>query len=224
LRRTVSACIRLCIIHAYCIAYAYIGRTAVLPLSPWTRQRFRVLQRRWAWFPDRVFWRFWHFCPSAACDGRILLIAPGYIIRLIKIYWQRTVLKNRDQGIGLNGSVKRSTGHTHTHTTAEHTTAEQTTHPNTERATAQRRVIVEVVVDAPKLPPSAALLLSSLLPTRGTGHLPDRTTRTGAHRDWTGIAHECILYPNHPNHWAVRFAHAGSVKTESLPCWLQVGA
>ena len=27
--------------------------------------------------------------------------------------------------------VKRSTGHTHTHTTSEHTTAEQTTHTNT---------------------------------------------------------------------------------------------
>jgi len=50
-----------------------------------------------------------------------------------------------------------------------HTTAEQTTHTNTERATAQRRLEVEVVVAAPKLPPSAALLLSSLLPTRGTG-------------------------------------------------------
>jgi len=34
-------------------------------------------------------------------------------------------------------SVKRSTGHTHTHTLAEHTTAEQTTHTNTERATAK---------------------------------------------------------------------------------------
>ena len=67
-------------------------------------------------------------------------------------------------------SVKRLTGHTHTHT---HTTAEQTTHTNTERATAQRRLIVEVVVAAPKLPPSAALLLSSLLPTRGTGHFPE---------------------------------------------------
>jgi len=42
--------------------------------------------------------------------------------------------------------VKRSTGHTHTHTTAEHTTAEETTHTNTERETAQRRLIVEVVV------------------------------------------------------------------------------
>ena len=42
--------------------------------------------------------------------------------------------------------VKRSTGHTHTHATAE-----QTTHTNTERATAQRRVIVEVVVAAPKI-------------------------------------------------------------------------
>jgi len=39
-----------------------------------------------------------------------------------------------------------------------------TRHTNTERATAQRR-LVEVVVAAPKLPPSAALLLSSLLPT-----------------------------------------------------------
>jgi len=48
-------------------------------------------------------------------------------------------------------SVNRSTGHTHTHTTAEHTTAEQTTHTNTERATAQRRLIVEVVVAAPKI-------------------------------------------------------------------------
>jgi len=38
--------------------------------------------------------------------------------------------------------VKRSTGHTHTHTTAE-----QTTHLNTERAMAQRRLIVEVVVE-----------------------------------------------------------------------------
>jgi len=35
--------------------------------------------------------------------------------------------------------VKRSTGHMHTHTTAE-----QTTHTNTEQATAQRRLIVEV--------------------------------------------------------------------------------
>jgi len=43
-------------------------------------------------------------------------------------------------------SLKRSTGHTHTHTTAEHTTAEQTTHTNTERATAQRHLLVEVVV------------------------------------------------------------------------------
>jgi len=60
-----------------------------------------------------------------------------------------------------------------------------------------RRLIVEVVVAAPKLPPSAALLLSSLLPTRGTGHLPERTTRTGALRDWMGVAQECILYPNH---------------------------
>jgi len=73
-------------------------------------------------------------------------------------------------------SVKSSIGHTHTHTTAEQTTH---THTNTERATAQRRLIVEVVVAAPKLPPSAALLLSSLLPTRGTGLLPERTTRTG---------------------------------------------
>jgi len=56
-----------------------------------------------------------------------------------------------------DGAVKRSTGQTHTHTTAE-----QTTHTNTERATAQRRlIIVEVVVAAPKLPPSAALLLSN---------------------------------------------------------------
>jgi len=36
-------------------------------------------------------------------------------------------------------------------------------HTNTERATAQRRLIVEVVVAARKLPPSAALLLLSLL-------------------------------------------------------------
>ena len=57
---------------------------------------------------------------------------------------------------------KRSTGHTHTHTTAV-----QTIHTNTERATAKRRLIVEVVVAAPKLPPSAALLLSSLLPPGG---------------------------------------------------------
>jgi len=42
--------------------------------------------------------------------------------------------------------VKRSTGHTQTHTTAE-----QTTHTNTERAAAQRRLIVEVVVAAPKI-------------------------------------------------------------------------
>jgi len=49
--------------------------------------------------------------------------------------------------IGLTRApVKRSTGHTHTHTTAEHTTAEQTTHTNTEQATAQRRLIVKVVV------------------------------------------------------------------------------
>ena len=33
-----------------------------------------------------------------------------------------------------------------------------TRHTNTERATAQRRLIVEDVVAAPKLPPSAALL------------------------------------------------------------------
>jgi len=46
--------------------------------------------------------------------------------------------------------VKRSTGHAHTHTTAEHTTAEQTTHTNTEQATAQRRLIVQVVAAAPK--------------------------------------------------------------------------
>jgi len=72
--------------------------------------------------------------------------------------------------------VKRSTGHTHT-------TAEQTTHTNTERATAQLRLIFEVVVAAPKLPPGAALPLSSLLPTRGTGQLPERTTRTGAIRN-----------------------------------------
>jgi len=45
--------------------------------------------------------------------------------------------------------VKRSTGHTHT--TAEHTTAEQTTHTNTERATAQGRLLVEVVVAALKI-------------------------------------------------------------------------
>jgi len=45
----------------------------------------------------------------------------------------------------------QSTGHAHTHTTAEHTTAEQTTHANTERATAQRRLIVEVVVAALKI-------------------------------------------------------------------------
>jgi len=45
--------------------------------------------------------------------------------------------------------VNRSTGHTHT--TAEHTTAEQTTHMNTKRATAQRRLIVEVVVAALKI-------------------------------------------------------------------------
>ena len=37
--------------------------------------------------------------------------------------------------------VKRLTGHTHTHTTGE-----QTTHTNTERTTAQRHLIVEVVV------------------------------------------------------------------------------
>jgi len=50
---------------------------------------------------------------------------------------------------GIRAPVKRSTGHTHT--TAEHKTAEQTTHTNTERATAQRRLIVEVVVAAPKI-------------------------------------------------------------------------
>jgi len=49
--------------------------------------------------------------------------------------------------------VQRSTGHTHTHTTAE-----QTTHTNRERATAQRRLIVEVDVAAPKLPPGPLLL------------------------------------------------------------------
>jgi len=34
------------------------------------------------------------------------------------------------------------------HTTTEHTTAEQATQTNTKRATAQRRLIVEVVVAA----------------------------------------------------------------------------
>jgi len=42
--------------------------------------------------------------------------------------------------------VNKSTGHTHTHTTAE-----KITHTNTRRATAQRRVIVGVVVAAPKI-------------------------------------------------------------------------
>jgi len=80
-------------------------------------------------------------------------------------------------------SVKSSTGHTHTQQQTNHSPL--TRHTNTERATAQRqrRLIVEVVVAAPKLPPSAALLLSILLHTRGTGHLPERTTRTGAIRD-----------------------------------------
>ena len=45
------------------------------------------------------------------------------------------------------------------HTTAEHTTAEQPTHTNTERATAQRRLIVEVVVAAPKIVAVCAYLL-----------------------------------------------------------------
>jgi len=78
---------------------------------------------------------------------------------------------------------KISTGHTHTQQQTNHSPL--TRHTNTERATAQRqrRLIVEVVVAAPKLPPSAALLLSSLLHTRGTGHLPERTTCTGALRD-----------------------------------------
>jgi len=42
--------------------------------------------------------------------------------------------------------VKISTGHTHTHTTAE-----QATHTNIARATAQRRLIVAQVVAAPKI-------------------------------------------------------------------------
>jgi len=53
--------------------------------------------------------------------------------------------------VGVGFIVKRLTGHTHTHTTAEHTTAEQTTHTNTKRATSQRRLIVEVVVAALKI-------------------------------------------------------------------------
>jgi len=64
---------------------------------------------------------------------------------------------------GDGNSSKRSTGHTHTHTTAEHTTAEQITHTNTERATAQRRLIVEVVVAALKI----------VVDTAGGGHYRD---------------------------------------------------
>jgi len=37
------------------------------------------------------------------------------------------------------------------HTTARHTTAEQISHTNTERVTAQRRLLVEVVVAAPRI-------------------------------------------------------------------------
>jgi len=66
----------------------------------------------------------------------------------------------RDLLLAAGQGKRNATGHTHSHTTVE-----QTTHTSTERATAQRRLIVEVVVAAPKLPPSAALLLSSLLPT-----------------------------------------------------------
>ena len=58
--------------------------------------------------------------------------------------------------------VKSSTGHTHTQQQTNHSPL--TRHTNTERATAQRqrRLIVEVVVAPPKLPPSAALLLSRI--------------------------------------------------------------
>jgi len=103
-------------------------------------------------------------------------------------------------------TINRSHAH-RTHRQRKHPRHRQTSHTNTERATAQRRLIVEVVVA--EKPPSAALLLSSLLPTRGTGHLPERTTRTGALRDWKGVAQECIPDPNHLNHCAVRIALAG---------------
>jgi len=61
--------------------------------------------------------------------------------------WYSKIRRNRTQTqYEIPSGVKRSTGHTHTHTTAE-----QTTHTNTERATAQRRLIVEAVVAAPKI-------------------------------------------------------------------------
>jgi len=47
----------------------------------------------------------------------------------------RTHADNMGSPDEAGGAVKRSTGHTPTHTTAEHTTAEHTTHTNTERAT-----------------------------------------------------------------------------------------
>jgi len=49
--------------------------------------------------------------------------------------------------------VKKSTGHTRTHTAAE-----QTTHTNTERATAQRRLIVKVITSMHTLQPPLPLV------------------------------------------------------------------
>jgi len=56
-------------------------------------------------------------------------------------------------------SEKINRSHAHAH--------DSRTNHYTERATAQRRFIVEVIVAALKLPPSAALLLSSLLAPAG---------------------------------------------------------
>jgi len=64
-------------------------------------------------------------------------------------------------------TINRSHAH-RTHRQRKHPRHRKTSRTNTERETAQRRLIVEVVVA--EKPPSAALLLSSLLPTRGTGH------------------------------------------------------
>jgi len=58
---------------------------------------------------------------------------------VVWVVWYERYTKNEINLFALClRQIKRSTGHTHTHTTAEHTTAEQTTHTNTERATAQR--------------------------------------------------------------------------------------
>ena len=66
--------------------------------------------------------------------------------------------------------IKRSTGHTHTHTTAD----EQITHTNTEqaKATAQRHLIVKIVA-AQKLPPSSCIHMNTYVP--GQSH-PSSTT------------------------------------------------